>query len=176
MTYNPRTGPWMQKIGNVDNESELATNHPASNYDPGTMAYAADRGWMYSDGNTWISRREQLLFKLTGADMHITTDQIFTKIFPGTNYVTQYIIARQRTGGGSVTCAGGIYDVASKGGNALVAATQSWVTLAAAVIVVPTLAAVALTALGVNTPYLSLTTGSTAACTADIWIFGMDIS
>lgn len=83
-----------------------------------------------------------------------------------------HIVAVRATGAGSVACAGGIYDAASKGGNAIVGVAQSWVTLAANVSVVPTIAAVVSTALLTATPILSLTTGSTAACTATIFIFG----
>lgn len=119
---------------------------------------------------------QQLLFKLAGANMAITTDQTFAKVYGGTNYAISLIIARQRTGGASVACAGGIYDAAAKGGNALVAAAQIWVTLASGVMVNATLAAVALTALGSATPILSLTTGSTAACTADLYIYGVDVT
>ena len=123
-----------------------------------------------------IANWPQLLFVLRAANMQSTGDQSFTKIFAGTNYVITNIVARQRTGGASVACAGGIYDAAAKGGNAIVAVGQSWVTLAAAVTVNATLAALVQTTLLANTPILSLTTGSTAACTADVYIFGVDIS
>lgn len=119
----------------------------------------------------------QLLFKLAGANLQSTTDQPFSiAAYSGSNYVITNIIARQRTGSASVTCAGGIYDAASKGGNAIVSAAQSWVTLASGVMVVATLATLTGTILLANIPILSLTTGSTAACTADFYIFGMDIS
>lgn len=114
----------------------------------------------------------QVLFVLRAANMQSTADQQFTKLFAGTNYWVTRVLAVRKTGGASVACLGGIYDAASKGGNALVAAAQSWVTLAAGVNVPATIAAVAGTALTTATPYLSLSTGSTAACTADIFIMG----
>ncbi len=114
----------------------------------------------------------QLLFVIRSADMQLTTDQAFTKVFTGTKYRIQDIVALRKTGGASVLCAGGVYDAASKGGNAIVSVAQSWVTLAAGVNVVPTLAAVVATTVLDPTVYLSLTTGSTAACTADIFIYG----
>ncbi len=114
----------------------------------------------------------QVLFVKRGADMQSTADQAFTKLFSGTNYRITDIIAVRKTGGASVACLGGVYDAASKGGNALVAVGQSWVTLAASVNVVPVLAAVVATALLTGLPMLSLSTGSTAACTADLFIFG----
>lgn len=119
---------------------------------------------------------QQLLFKLTAANFQLTTDQAFTKFYSGTNYSPQLIIARQRSGAASIACAGGIYDAAAKGGNTLVAAAQSWVTLASGVIVTATLAALDLTTLFTNTPFLSLTTGSTAAITADVYIYGVDLT
>lgn len=129
---------------------------------------------MVRGGSTGIPgiQLAQLLFVKRSADMQSTSDQQFSKIFAGTNYRITDIIAVRKTGGASVVCAGGIYDAASKGGNALVATAQSWVALAANVNVVPTLAAVISTALLSATPYISLTTGSTAACTADLFIFG----
>lgn len=119
---------------------------------------------------------QQLLHVLRAGNFAITTDQPFTKVFGGTNYLVTNVVARQRSGGASVACVGGIYDTAAKGGNALVAAAQSWVTLASGVIVSATLAGLIGTTLLTNTPILSLTTGSTAACTADIFIYGFDIS
>ncbi len=114
----------------------------------------------------------QVLFVKRSADMQSTSDQQFTRQFVGTNYRITDIIAVRKTGGASVVCAGGIYDAAAGGGNALVSVAQSWVALAASVNVVPTLAAVISTALLSATPYLKLATGSTAACTADLFIFG----
>lgn len=121
-----------------------------------------------------ISALDQLLFKVSGANFQLTTDQPFTKIFGGSNYTITYIFARQRSGGASVACLGGIYDGAAKTGNILVAAAQSWVTLAANVIVPATinLNTVLLSA----TPILSLSTGSTAACTADVMLYGVDLT
>lgn len=119
--------------------------------------------------NTQVS---QVLFVIRGANMQSTADQAFTKLFSGTNYMVSQIIAVRKSGGASVVCAGGVYDAAAKGGNALVGVAQSWVALAANVNVVPTLAAVVSTALLSATPFISLTTGSTAACTADLFIIG----
>lgn len=114
----------------------------------------------------------QVLFVKRSADMQSTADQAFTRLFAGTSYMITNIVAVRKTGGASVVCAGGIYDAAAAGGNALVATAQSWVALAANVNVVPTLAAVVSTALLSATPNLKLATGSTAACTADLFIFG----
>jgi len=119
---------------------------------------------------------DQLLFVGRALNFQLTSDQPLAKVFGGTNYYSTFIVARQRSGAASVVCAGGIYDTAAKGGNALVAAAQSWVTLASGVIVQATLAGLIQTTLLANTPILSLTTGSTGACTADVFIFGYDIS
>jgi hypothetical protein len=118
----------------------------------------------------------QLLFKLSGANLQITTDQPFSANFPVSAYQITSIVARQRSGGASVACAGGIYDAAGKSGNIIVLAAQSWVTLASGVIVTASLATITGTVLLANTPILSLTTGSTAACTADFYIYGLDVS
>lgn len=117
----------------------------------------------------------QVLFVRRGADFQLVTDQAFTRVGSFTNYRVLDIIAVRKTGGATVACAGGIYDAAAKGGNAIVALAQSWVTLAALVNVTAAIAAVATTAPLSATPFLSLTTGSTAACTADVFIFGYPI-
>jgi len=120
---------------------------------------------------------QQLLFKGSALNFQSTSDQTLTKVFGGTNFYVTSIVARQRSGAASVACAGGIYDGASKTGNILVAAGQSWVTLASTVIVTATIntAVTNVTLLSV-TPILSLTTGSTAAITADVFVFGFDIT
>jgi hypothetical protein len=114
---------------------------------------------------------QQLLFVGRSLNFQSTADQALTKQFSGTNYVVTNVIAKQVTGGASVTCAGGVYDATAKGGNAIVATAQSWVTLAANVIIPATV--VALTPqLSAAAIYLSLTTGSTAAVTGDVFVFG----
>ncbi len=123
-----------------------------------------------------VSGEIQLLAVIRGANFQSTADQAMTRITPATNYLVTNVVARQRTGGASVTCAGGIYDTAAKGGNAIVTAATSWVTLASGVIVSVPLANILQTVLLANTPIFSLTTGSTAACTGDVLMFGIDIS
>ncbi len=115
---------------------------------------------------------QQLLFKLTGANMQSGAGQPFTKLYPGSAYYPTLIVARQRTGACSVACLGGISD----GSNAIVAAGQAWVTLASGVTVTATLAALVQTTLLSVTPSLTLATPSTGACTADFYIYGVDVS
>ena len=112
------------------------------------------------------------LFAIRGANMQLTTDQALTKLGTFTNWFPTRIIGVRSTGGATVTCAGGIYTAATKGGTAIVAAGQSWITLTGTLgCTDATIAAltVALTA----TPILSLTTGSTGAVTADVIIYGV---
>lgn len=118
----------------------------------------------------------QLLFLSRDVDMQSTADQSFRKCYAGDSYVIDRIFAKCGSGGASVTCLGGIYDGAGKSGNTLVSALQSWVTLASNVIVTPTLAALVGAKVLSNTPIVSLSTGSLAACTADFFIWGYDIS
>jgi hypothetical protein len=115
---------------------------------------------------------QQLLFKLAGANLQLGSAQPFTKIYGGSAYYPQLIVARQRSGAASVACLGGISD----GTNAIVAAAQSWVTLASGITVTAALAALVQTTLLSVTPSLTLATPSTAACTADFYIYGVDIS
>lgn len=118
----------------------------------------------------------QKLFVLSGANMQSTADQTFTKVGTFTNYIITHVVARRASGGTTIACAGGIYSAASKAGNAWVAAAQSWINLTGAGKVVnATRAAVADTDQASTTPVLSLTTGSTAAATADFVIYGIPL-
>jgi hypothetical protein len=115
---------------------------------------------------------DALLFVLRNANFQSTSDQQFTKLQNFGNYVVTKIVAFRKTGGATVACAGGVYSATAKGGFAIVAAGQSWLGLAGAGnIVDATLAAATL--IRTETPYLSLTTGSTAAVTADVFFYGV---
>jgi hypothetical protein len=116
---------------------------------------------------------QQVLFRLIGANMNVTTDQAFVPYLwtPGQNF----LIERIRVVNASVsltTAAGGIYTAASKGGNAIVAASQAYLALTGSSLGLDaTLAAVG-AGLQTATPILSLTTAQGAAATADFYIFG----
>lgn len=118
---------------------------------------------------------QQLLFAGRGLDFQSTADQALAKQFSGTNFIITKVVAVRKTGGATVAVAGGIYTAAAKGGSALVAAAQSWINLSGAgKIVDATLAAVDATDVQTASPlYLSLSTGSTGAVTADLFIFGI---
>lgn len=123
--------------------------------------------------NMALASVERQLFSLSGANMQLTTDQAFTKQGTFTTYVISKVLARQASGGTTVVCAGGIYTAAGKAGSALIAAVQSWINLTATnKIVDATLPAVISTDAQTATPILALTTGSTAAATANFLIFG----
>jgi hypothetical protein len=113
----------------------------------------------------------QRLFVLRGANMAITTDQAFTKIFSGTLWDPQTIVANWKSGAFNTACAGGVYMAASKGGTVVVPASQSWAGLTGANTQVNA-AIQAFTATFSATPILSLTTGNTGALTCDIFIYG----
>lgn len=146
--------------------------------DPGVtsligLTYAA----IQSGANVGVTQavidNNKALFVVRNANMKLTTDQAFTKQGAFTLYMPTFIVAICKTGGATGTCAGGIYPAASKAGTALVASTQNWVTLTAAnKIVSATLTAGMTTDAQTATPIFALTTGSTAAATADIFIFG----
>ena len=116
--------------------------------------------------------QEQVLFRLTGANMNVTTDQEFERL----GVFGPYIITTIRCANASTsltTAAGGIYSAASKGGDTLVAAGQAYSTLTGSTLGLDlTLAAVAR---GIRTgaPILSLTTGQGGAATADFYVIGI---
>lgn len=114
--------------------------------------------------------------------MQSTADQILTKTAGWTTAVPAAVYAIPKTGACSVACAGGIYGTASKAAPIYGPASLTWVTLDSAAsppVYVAYSGALAaggaqLNKLVMNTAqaYVSLTTGSTAACTADFEIWG----
>lgn len=116
--------------------------------------------------------QNRLLYILRDADLQSTSDQAMLRLGFFTKYMLTHGIAVRKTGAASVACLGGIYDAAAKGGNALVAAAQSWVTLASGVNVPLTFAIAGLTTQPGRDLFLALSTGSTAACTGDVFLFG----
>lgn len=118
----------------------------------------------------------QLLFTGGPFDMAVAdADNALTKVFLGTNFAVTDVYAKRVTGGTSVACAGGIYTATSKGGLALVAAVQSWVTLTGAgKMVRATLANLLGTDLSSSAvAYLNLTGASTGGCTATFYVYGV---
>jgi hypothetical protein len=116
--------------------------------------------------------QDQVLFRLRGANMNVTTDQEFERL----GVYPSYIITAIRCANASTsltTAAGGIYSAASKGGDAVVAAGQAYSTLTGSTLGLDlTLAAVGR---GVRTgaPILSLTTAQGGAATADFYVIGL---
>lgn len=113
--------------------------------------------------------------KITGADMALTTDQLFTWLVPQpAKFLPRRIVAVRVTGAFNTACAGGIYPAAAKAGTAIVAAGQSWAALTGANTLVDAtvVAAATLGVLTTNTVYLALTTGNGIALTADVYLFG----
>ena len=119
---------------------------------------------------------EQVLFVIRGANLAITTDQLFTKLFGGTNYAITNIMSVWKTGAFSIACVGGIYTGAAKSGDAVLAATQVFSGLTGAqTMQIATLANIIAIKTESATPILSLTTANTGALTADIFIIGFSV-
>ena len=113
-----------------------------------------------------------LLGRLVGADMNLTADQaIPLTLLGGSKYIVEKIVVTNAST--SLTlAAGGIYDTAAKGGNAIVAAVQVYSALSAAGKVVALTLAALTDVLTAPSLFLSLTTGQGVAATADIYVFG----
>lgn len=118
---------------------------------------------------------QRVLFAGRSLDFQSTADQALTKQFDGTNYVVTDVIATRQSGASSVLNVGGVYTGASKSGSAIVGAAQSWLGLSGiSKAVKSTLAAVAGTdVLSSGTMFLSLTTGSATAVTANVFVIGV---
>lgn len=107
-------------------------------------------------------------------DMTATGDNALVWQMPvPSRYIVRRCIARRVSGAFGVACLGGLYTAASKGGSAIVAATQTYAALTGAGLVVDTtLAAIALTTVVTANPlYFALTTGNTGALVADIYVW-----
>lgn len=114
---------------------------------------------------------ETLLFALEGADLDTTADQVFTKIFDFDDYIPVRVIAVDASTPVSAAT-GGIYTEASKGGAAIVAASQAWSGLTSpSKVVYPAIPAAGM-AKHSATPFLSLTTPMGAPATCNFYILG----
>jgi hypothetical protein len=107
--------------------------------------------------------------------MQLDTDQALTKVFNGAAYIPTRIYAVRKTGGVTVACLGGIYTAASKAGTAIVAAGQSYAAVTGTLGFIAATIAALTVGFTANPLYLSLSTGSTGACTADIFVYGLII-
>ena len=115
---------------------------------------------------------DQLLGKLIGANMNVTTDQAIpiTRIGSQKYLITKIFVTNAST---SLTAAdGGIYTATSKGGTAIVAATQVYTALTAATVGLDLTLAVNNT-YTLDNLYFSLTGTQGGAATADIYVFGI---
>lgn len=111
------------------------------------------------------------LGKLTSANFNSTADQAIA--IAARRYVIRKILVTNASLSLD-TAVGGLYDATSKGGNAVVAATQVYSALTSSTKFVDlTLAAPATGSIQtVANIYFSLTTPQGAAATGDIYIFG----
>lgn len=125
-----------------------------------------------------------LLGRLIGANMNSTADQAITLRLPGRFWMTPGMTVATANCGiftnvsGTIgTAAGGVYTAAGKTGSQVVTAAQSYAGLVATTDVVRGVAAGAgaTTTFTTTTVYLSLTTAAGAACTADVYIYGLII-
>lgn len=119
-----------------------------------------------------LSSGLQLLFHLKNANMRLTTDQVFERIFNGKSWDPFFITAVWKSGAYNTACLGGIFTLPSKGGNAIVAVGQSYAGLTGADTHVNTVIQASTTTF-YNTPILSLSTGNTLDLFASFYIYGV---
>lgn len=116
-----------------------------------------------------------VLGTLLAANMNVTTDQQITLsgVPDGVGFAVRRITARNATVS-LTTAVGGVYSAASKGGTAVVAATQAYSTLTGSTLYLDlTIAAAGKAVWPAATPlYLALTTAQGAAANADILVYG----
>jgi hypothetical protein len=156
-------------VGDINSSCQVINQHltsplPASAGGTGTTVG-------HSVGST------RVLCSIRGANFNTTTDQACPIAASVTAWVPTSILATNCSG--SFTLAvGGVYPATSKGGTALVAASQAYTALSGATVVLGlTLAAnIATTRQTINTVYLSLTTGAGSAATCDFYVIGNDLT
>lgn len=107
--------------------------------------------------------------------MNVTTDNVIP-INSSNYHITGILVTNASTS--LTTAAGGVYTDVSKGGTVLVAAAQVYTALTTAAKVLSlTLATGATTnAWTVSNIYLNLTTAQGAAATADVYVYGIDLT
>lgn len=132
-------------------------------------AFAQAKPIAYTDG-TSAAGAGSLLGSLTGANMNTTADQAIT--INTAKYIVQRITVTNCSA--SLTLAiGGVYTAASKGGTAIVAATQAYTAITASTKYLGlTLQNLATDVLTAGTLYLSLTTAQGGAATCDLYVIG----
>lgn len=125
--------------------------------------------------NFYTVARQSLLGLLKSANFNTTDDQPITIL--SNRYILRRIIVANASANLTLA-AGGFYTAASKGGTAIVAVTQVYTALSVASKFLDVgLAAILGTDVRTETAlYLSLTTAQGSAVTADLFIFGDDLS
>jgi hypothetical protein len=109
---------------------------------------------------------------LLGANMNVTTDQQIPLLVSS---IVHFRISKITVTNASVsltTAVGGVYDAASKGGNAIVASSQAYSALTAATRALDLTLALNLREPAGTSLYFSLSTAQGAAATADVYVFG----
>ena len=101
--------------------------------------------------------------------MNIDTDQAIT-IANATKYIVRGVTVTNASIN-LTTAAGGVYNAASKGGDAIVANSQVYTALTAATKFVDLTLAITDTVQTASTLYLNLTTKQGSAATADVYIW-----
>ncbi len=125
-----------------------------------------------------LSTTYRLLAKITGANMNSTADQAITGL--PTKWIPRRITA-QNASISLTTAAGGFYTGAGKTGTVIVPAAQVYTALTAAskwkdLTIDSTSGGPTTDVLSATTIYFALTTPQGAAATADIYIWGEDLS
>jgi len=127
--------------------------------------------------NPTAPNQQRVLCSIRGANFNSTGDQPCALPASVTAWAPTAIWVTNCTGTFTLA-AGGVYPAASKGGTALVAATQVYTAVTGSTVIAPlTLAAtIATTRMTVGTLYLSLTTAAGSAASCDLYVTGLDLT
>lgn len=127
--------------------------------------------------NNTVTGAERVLCSVRAANMNVTTDQLCTIPAAVTAWAPLGLIVTNCSATPTLSV-GGFYSAASKGGTAMVAATQAYSTLtSSSLVLLPALAAtIATTRYTISSTYFSLTTAAGTASTCDIYLTGVDLT
>lgn len=149
--------PIVEVVDGTRTQQERATSRtPVLGFDP--QKYASGESHFLLGGAKLIN-------------LAVTTDQAITICCP--KYVVRRIVVTDATAT-PILAAGGLYDAASKGGNALVGTGQVYTTLTSSskFLDLTLTAVVGTDVMTATTLYVSLTTANVGACTVSVLVFG----
>jgi hypothetical protein len=169
----------------VARDNFSATTDPGTSNDV-TQDYAPGSRWINTtSGRLWVCVSNTasaaawipevgtgLIAILLGANFNTTADQALTMLVLSTAIFRVSKMTVTNASESLTTAVGGLYDAASKGGNAIVAASQAYSGLTSGTVALDTTLNKNVREPAGTKLYLSLSTAQGSTATADVYVFG----